>query len=71
MSAHATRLETAWPLEDIADVLGGELRGVKPGVWQIDVPSKPLGTSLALQLAPAHGAVRLEPEREKRAGPVR
>lgn len=71
MSTSATQVKTTWPLDDIADVLGGELRGVKPGVWQIDVPSKPLGTSLALQLAPAHGAVRLEPERDKRAGPVR
>lgn len=61
--------EAAWPLEEIADILGGALRARKPEVWQIDVPSRPLGTSLALQLSPAHGAVQLEPEREKRAGP--
>lgn len=60
---------TAWPLEDIAAILGGELQLVRPGIWQIDVPSKPLGTSLALRLSPDYGAVQLEPERDKRAGP--
>ncbi len=58
-----------WPLEDIADVLGGELKEVKPGVWKLNIPSKPLGTSLELHLSPKYGAVRLTPERNKKAGP--
>jgi|GEM_PF-5592049 len=62
-------MSAAWPLEDIADCLGGDLRQVKPEVWRISIPSKPLGTALELQLSPKHGAVRLTPERQKKAGP--
>lgn len=61
--------EASWPLEEMADILGGELRLVRDQVWKIVVASKPLGTSLALQLSPAYGAVQLEPQRDKRAGP--
>ncbi len=60
---------TTWPLEEMAAVLGGDLLLVRPGIWRIEVPRKPLGTSLTLQLAPAHHAVQLEPERDKKAGP--
>lgn len=62
-------MSAEWPLADIAAVLGGELQEIKPEVWKVVIPSKPLGTALELQLSPKYGAVRLTPAREKKAGP--
>jgi hypothetical protein len=59
----------AWPIDEIAAALGGELTTTSPSVWTVCLGNRSLGTRLELQLAPAHGAVQLIPERDKKTGP--